>query len=98
MLIKQTIKQRCGISNLAWPEVAGHKISFIILLLKSWNTDNYGPRVKDASGRYDFRIQWTLTTLILGETDLCYVILHTNFETMTSVYIWWNKNIPIVSI
>jgi hypothetical protein len=49
-------------------------------------------------GAYDFRIQWSSTTLILGETDLRYMALHTSFEMMTSVYIWHTKDIHTVSI
>ena len=49
-------------------------------------------------GAYDFRIQWSLTTLILEGTDLCYMALYTRFEKMTSVYIWRTEDIPIVSI
>jgi len=37
-------------------------------------------------------------TLILEETDLCYMVLHTSFGMMTSVYIRRTKDIPIVSI
>jgi hypothetical protein len=49
-------------------------------------------------GAYDFRIQWSVTTLILGETDLCYMALYTSFETIINVCISRTKGIPIVSI
>lgn len=49
-------------------------------------------------GAYDFRIQWSLTTLILGEIDLGSMALHISFERMTSVYILRTKDIPIISI
>jgi len=97
MLISQS-KSAMGIPNLAWSEVAGsQKLFYNTYIDKQEHNTIMTLLWRMQVGLYDFRIQWSLTTLMLGETDLCCMALNTSFETMTNVYIWRTKDIPIVS-